>query len=433
MVVGGGIGGLLSAHVLARRFARVTLVERDHYPEQPVPRRGIPQGRCLHMLMAAGQASFERLLPGWGAELTEAGAVAFDYARESALRSAHGWLPRFDSGITLHACSRGLLEWVLRRRVLRDARVRVLEGQTVLGLVAAHDAGQVVGVRIGTKGGSESPLEADLVVVASGLGSPLPLWLTQLGLPPPEQTTLEGDLHYVFQWFAIPESFRGDWKVLALMEQPGGPRRSGLAFEAEGRSWGVVLLGPGGEPPPSTSEEFLQFAAGLADRHLHDAISQARPTSPVLRHGHTRNHLHHYERMARWPERLVALGDAVCALNPYFGLGMTACARGVELLGEHLEAGLGTPGDVGAARRFQQRLAETNDAPWRLVTGCDGDGTPVPMDPYYLECFHRLAPRSQALSQVLMERQHLLTPPDILSTSEVMALVRRELQWVASE
>ena len=48
VVVGGSMAGLLAARVLADAFARVTIVDRDHVPDGPVFRKGVPQSRHLH-------------------------------------------------------------------------------------------------------------------------------------------------------------------------------------------------------------------------------------------------------------------------------------------------------------------------------------------------------------------------------------------------
>ena len=63
LVVGGGIGGLLAGLGLRRRFSRVTIVERDRWPATPAPRRGAPQGRCLHILAAEGDSQWV-MFPG---------------------------------------------------------------------------------------------------------------------------------------------------------------------------------------------------------------------------------------------------------------------------------------------------------------------------------------------------------------------------------
>src|SRR5215218_3007909 len=64
VVLGGGIAGLLAARVLRDHFDRVTLVERDDLPPGDVPRRGVPQGRHAHGLLAGGAQVLERLFPG---------------------------------------------------------------------------------------------------------------------------------------------------------------------------------------------------------------------------------------------------------------------------------------------------------------------------------------------------------------------------------
>lgn len=425
VVVGGGIGGLLSTLALRGRFDRITVVERDRYPDHPGARKGVSQSRCLHLLMAGGALAFEKIVPGFAADLTAAGARAFDFGEQAALRFSQGWLPRFHAGINVHACSRGLLESVLRRRAAEDSTLRILEGQSVTGLLADGAGARVRGVRCGgRRGAREDVLEADLTVIAGGRGSALPRWLEALGVPPSDQTSIDSDLHYTSRWFAIPEAFQGDWRVLSIAPAPGGARRSGMIFEAEQRRWGVVLLGPRDEEAPISGEDFLAFARSLADARLHDAIAAARPVSPVFRYARSRNRIHHHERNPRWPDGLVALGDAVCELDPYFGLGMTACARGVVELMNPAVGGLDA---VGAARRFQARLAEINEAPWRVATQRDGDGAIAARDAPALQCLQRLAPWSPELSRVLLERMHLVSSPDAILSPAVVELVRAEI------
>ncbi|WP_143467512.1 hypothetical protein [Leptolyngbya ohadii] len=42
LIIGGSLAGLLMSRVLANHFDRVTVIERDMYPDQPVPRKGVP-------------------------------------------------------------------------------------------------------------------------------------------------------------------------------------------------------------------------------------------------------------------------------------------------------------------------------------------------------------------------------------------------------
>ena len=74
VVIGGSLGGLLTARVLAERYDRVTVVDRDALPHDLEGRRAVPQGRHAHALLPHGQACLEALMPGLCEELVAGGA-----------------------------------------------------------------------------------------------------------------------------------------------------------------------------------------------------------------------------------------------------------------------------------------------------------------------------------------------------------------------
>ena len=47
VVVGGSMAGMLATRVLSDHFERVTLLERDRFPETPAARKGLPQGSSV--------------------------------------------------------------------------------------------------------------------------------------------------------------------------------------------------------------------------------------------------------------------------------------------------------------------------------------------------------------------------------------------------
>lgn len=75
IVIGGSIAGLLAAHVLSDRFTQVTIMERDHLPTGAETRKGTPQSRHGHGLLAGGAQIIERLLPGFRGTVGERGAA----------------------------------------------------------------------------------------------------------------------------------------------------------------------------------------------------------------------------------------------------------------------------------------------------------------------------------------------------------------------
>ena len=78
VVIGAGIGGLTAARVLSRRYAQVTVLDRDVLPAGGEPRRGVPQGGHGHILLISGLRELARLFPGLADELIHRGACRFD-------------------------------------------------------------------------------------------------------------------------------------------------------------------------------------------------------------------------------------------------------------------------------------------------------------------------------------------------------------------
>ena len=73
VVMGASMAGLLAACALSETFDRVVLVERDHLPDDAADRRGVPQGKHLHGLLAGGLVALNNLIPGFEADLLASG------------------------------------------------------------------------------------------------------------------------------------------------------------------------------------------------------------------------------------------------------------------------------------------------------------------------------------------------------------------------
>src|ERR687894_3047088 len=139
LVIGGSMAGLLAARVLSERFERVTIVERDRFPEGPGFRKGVPQSKHLHVFMMRGRLISDRLFPGLSEELEEAGAVYLDSAEDFEWFTPAGFAPQFRSGLPLLMCSRDQLEWSVRKRVAALPQVHFLEKTDVTSLLPTPD------------------------------------------------------------------------------------------------------------------------------------------------------------------------------------------------------------------------------------------------------------------------------------------------------
>ncbi|HLL39327.1 MAG TPA: hypothetical protein VK357_06620 [Rubrobacteraceae bacterium] len=456
VVVGAGMGGLLVGRVLAEYFAQVTVVERDILSAsgaggQPASgRKGVPQGRHLHSLAARGGEILERYFPGLDAELAAAGCPVLDQAWDALTDLPAGRLPRFRSGITMRAASRSLLEERVRNRLEKEPNVSFLSGREAVGLVPGAEE-SVAGVRIKRcdatrdRGGSTEPeetLAADLVVDTTGQGSRAPRWLEELGYRAPEEEVVDARLGYATRWFRAPtgspEGSLEDWMGIAV--SPGWPEntRGGTLRRVEGGVWTAVLIGLGGDYPPTEGEAFLEFARTLPSPAIYDAIKNAEPVSPVYGYRRTANRRRRYDR-ARLPKNFLAAGDAACVLNPSYGSGMTASALSAETLdeclselrGQRRRRGPEKPGNslTGLGRRFHERQAAAIEPCWTLTANSDRQWSMKSPKDLSLSrrLLHRisdevmaLAVERESVALTLLEVKNLLKPPSALLRPSIL-------------
>lgn len=392
IVIGGSIAGLLAAKVVSEVFHQVTLIDRDPLPLTPKPRRGVPQSEQPHVLFTRGFQIMEQHFPGLGEALNAAGAVTIDWGREFRLFNLGGWNATFDGESQLRSvtCSRYLIETVVRQQVAKLPNVRFFDACRVQGLVMAGDGAAIEGVRYQRLGNRKSEtLTAQLVVDAGGRGSLAPRWLKQLGVTPPAQTWVDGRLGYATRRYRIPASADPGCKVMLISHEPPHQPRLGYLAKIENDQWIATLGGYGKQYPPLDTEGFLAFAQSLDQPQFYQAICNAEPCSEITAHRATANRLYHYENI-NLPKGFVALGDAVCALCPVYGQGMTVSALASLVLQRWLaQVKTHKKGLNGTA--FQKQLARSNASAWSLATSRDSDFT-----------FTRGAIEQKGLSRVLL-------------------------------
>jgi 2-polyprenyl-6-methoxyphenol hydroxylase-like FAD-dependent oxidoreductase len=368
VVIGAGMAGLLAAHVLTRHFRRVTLVERDRFPEQPGYRKGVPQSRHTHLLLGLGLSSLERLLPGIRTELVADGAVPLELPGDARWLTPAGWCERFDTGMSFVSASRDLIEWVVRRRVLDEPRLRLMTAIEATGLLPTPDGRGIGGVRLCSRSdGTAFPLIADLVLDASGRGSRAPEWLTGLGWPAVEEISAPTGVGYASRFYANPCDPAQDWKFMLLQTQPPVHTRSGMLLPVDGNRWMVSLVGVGGDHPPTDDAAFLEFARTLRSPVLYEAIRDAEPLTPVHSFRVPDSRRRRYDKLRPWPAGFALVGDAVCSLNPMYAQGMSIAAATALALDEELRRHGSTP----LGHRFQRRAARVAADAWLVASGED--------------------------------------------------------------
>ncbi|MEG4228621.1 FAD-dependent monooxygenase [Microcoleus sp. N9_B2] len=372
LVIGSGIAGLLAARVLLNHFAFVTVVERDSLPEKLGARSGVPQTVHSHGLLKRGNNILEQLFPGLEAELVGAGAILTDQISDTLTLIQGDAFPRCASDLIVPSCSRSLLEWSIRSRLLKCDRLQFLDATQVKKLLTDETKSRITGVQLLDRDTLQlGELTADLVVDASGRQSHAPKWLEELSYPTPAETKVNAFLGYTTRWYDRPQHLDADWKTLLVMSKSPRESRSGVLAAMEGNRWVLSLYGFNRDYPPTDEEGFLEFARSLSNLALYKAVKDAKPVSPIYSFRNTENRLRHYEKL-KLPEGFAVMGDAVFALNPFYGQGMTTAAIGAIELDRCLDRQFRSRTDLtGLSDRFQQQLAQSLQAAWMMATNRD--------------------------------------------------------------
>jgi 2-polyprenyl-6-methoxyphenol hydroxylase-like FAD-dependent oxidoreductase len=446
IVIGGSMAGLLAARVLVNHFDRVTMIDRDSFPDGPRERKGVPQARHAHVLLMSGNTILERLFPGINQQLLKLGAEPIDWTADCRYYLFGGWRPRGPSKIRTNVASRDLLEFTVRERLEEQPNIEFVQECDVVGLIADEARTAAMGVRLRHRGKNQNgevkpaELRADLVVDASGRDSKAPAWLAELGYPEPKQTTINSFLGYASRFYERPKNFKEDWKLLVVGAVPPEGKRSALILPIEGNRWLVTLAGAGRDYPPTDEEDFLEYSRSLPDIHIYEALAAARPLSPVAGYRRTENRVRHYETLPRWLERFLVLGDAACSFNPVYGQGMTVGSMGADLLDQMLQERSGRGRKIDLARlseSFQKRLAKVWAGPWVMATGADMrytetvGGKPGPLARVFQKYIDQVlvtGSKEPTAHVAFLEVMHFVSPPQRLLYPDVLALVAR--RWI---
>ena len=130
------------------------------------------------------------------------------------------------------------------------------------------------------------------------------------------------------------------------------------------------MQGVAGDHPPRDEAGFLDFARSLRSPVIYETIRDAEPLTPIVGFANTANRRRHYERMRRWPERLLAVGDSACAFNPVYGQGVSVAALTAARLDDAL-ARRGEQSLDGFAPAFRRDVAAAGKAAWMIATADD--------------------------------------------------------------
>ncbi|CAN5848924.1 FAD-binding monooxygenase [soil metagenome] len=421
IVLGGSIAGLLATRVLTDHFERVTLIERDALPAGAEPRKGAPQGRHLHALLAKGYQALVALFPGFKTDLLAAGAVIGDISNDVRWYQG-GYSVNFKSGIDAVFISRPTLEQLIRQRILALPNLTLRQSCAVTALTTTAEQQRVTGVMLQDRQtGQDETVTADLVVDATGRGSQIPKWLAQLGYATPAESTVNVGVSYATRLYRRTVN---DDQAKALLSVPVVPleKRGGGVFPIENSGWLVTLSGYQGDEAPTDAQGFLDYAHSLPAQEIYELLKNAEPLSEIATYTYPASRRRHYEQLTRFPVGLITVGDAVCSFNPIYGQGMTVCALEALVLDNWLCSAT-QQNQTPDSLQFFKLIAKVIDVPWALAKGADTVKEQPTLLDHYFNRLKKVSQHNKVVSLAFIKVVQLLAPPASLFHPQIMLRV----------
>lgn len=318
IVVGGGVAGLACAACLREHFDEVLILDQGDPPRPDTVRRHAPQGAHFHYLVRGGLLALEELLPGIRDSLQEGVHHPSDSIGDVLIYLRGEYRPRFASERRVYFQTRPQLEAKMQRYVAALGGVSFRYGVKVTGIVADHLQNRVGGVTVG-----DETILASLIVDATGRGTRFPEWLGCQGFERAPVDRVNIELGYATRLYR--RSGGSDFNF-DLHFQAGSPERQsrGAALCRLGpEDWQLTLVGYGEGRPPADEQGFEDFLEQLPA----DAVAVARrtlvPKSAISTYQFKASLWRRYDLLRSPPAGFLAIGDAVCSVDPKFGHGMS--------------------------------------------------------------------------------------------------------------
>ena len=443
VVIGASISGLLTAKVLANYFTEVILIDRDSVENSTNHRKGAPQSKHAHGLLAKGLEVFEIYFPGITAELIQLG---FDYGDvgTTALWHVNGGFHESGTVQENTLCiSRIALESTVRQRIALIDNIKTRDNTTVTGLLASADSRSIVGVRVTSDKGLESnqdEISANLVVDASGRGSRATKWLKELGYDGPDEDVVSINISYASAYFSRKPGHIPGKKSISI--SPDVPNRYGGVMLSQGKDqWLFTLAGYLDAPMPRDHKELLLYAAKLPTPKVAEILGDSMPLSDVYRYQVPSSLRKRYDKLKRFPNNFALLGDAVCSFNPVYGQGMSTAALEVLELDGYLRSSYSRSSYLRSKHSnylaFQKVVKKVTDIPWNTAVNNDlrfpevlGErGLLTKILHWYLPKFHTAAHSTPELSALFLKVLNLKAKPTSLLSPGVFFRVLRHNYW----
>lgn len=169
--------------------------------------------------------------------------------------------------------------------------------------------------------------------------------------------------------------------------------------------------------------ELLEYVRGLDDPAIYQVIKDAEPLTEPATHKIPSNLRRRYDRLTRFPQGYLVMGDALASFNPVYAQGMSVAAMEAAALDDCLARG-----EVRLAERFFKQASKIIDIPWSTAVGNDlrfpevegpRNGM-VRFINWYISKLHHAARQDTTVSVAFLKVVNLVEPPPSVMKPGIM-------------
>jgi 2-polyprenyl-6-methoxyphenol hydroxylase-like FAD-dependent oxidoreductase len=412
IIIGGSIGGIVTAAYLSKYFSRITIIESDDVLnttlikstpneildyrcrlESPTSlgRSGVGQIYQLHVVEGEGYKILLELFPQLGNKLLNEHGIRTYSLKTEARFVIDGVLLNQDllHDIRWLGADRFTLETVLRQELCSQFgnQIEWKCNTRVTQLIVDQSLNTVKGIKYRSKQTVGSPsfdMYGDFIIDCTGRHSSSTKWLKEsFDLNVPREQIHFGCGYVTF----IGERFKTgdpslDLKPVFCTTVNAPVKNTGCYITPirtlktmDENSLGVLAIIAvhcvNSEYPPNDSyENLLEWTKEHLDPEYYSILKSTKVHSPLVLYRRAIDDRKYVELLGKkWPQNYIILGDAMCTFNPQYGQSMTHACRQARELDKIFDENCHKLKDI--SHIFNRRASAISDECWLVSTAND--------------------------------------------------------------
>ncbi|CAF1489860.1 unnamed protein product [Rotaria sordida] len=412
IIIGGSIGGMITAAYLSKYFKRITIIESDDvlsdtfmkstpneildyrcHLESPTSlgRSGISQIYQIHVLQGEGFNIIQELFPQLKDKLlNEYGVRTYSLKNECRFVTA-GVLLNQDliEDFSWLGIDRFTLDTVLRRELFLQYgnQIEWKCNSRVTQLIVDQSLNIVKGIKYRQKHNVDSSsidLYGNFIIDCSGRNTSSSKWLKEsfnLIIPTIQIHFGAGYVTFIGERFKTGDPSLDSKQIVGYtVNAPHQNKGCGITPVRQIKTMDENSLGTlstltafcvNSEYPPNDSyENLLEWIKEHLDLEYYLIFKSTKVCSPLAPYRRAIDDRKCVEQLGKkWPQNYILLGDAMCTFNPQFGQGMTHACRQARELAKIFQENCHKLKDI--SHIFNRRASAISEECWLLSTTTD--------------------------------------------------------------